>query len=253
MADKTSIVYKGTDTETGKVEYNMSRENNLQTQQDITLDFSVPRIKNVRCKEGDAGSRVVNITVTNQGEIYPLDAATMTARYKVHKPDHTYIYHEVPIKADGTVTIQLPEQAMAVAGTLHAELQIADKTSTRISSSTGASVNGGSQPDIKILSTMPFRIIVEKSVLSGKDIESATESAVIDGMIAHMADYDNPHLVTKAQVGLGRADNTPDVEKHVHSAVYAENDPNGNTIHSEILAAAQPGSQKEGDYWLQDY
>ena len=231
----------------------MTNETNLQTTQHITLDFSVPRIKNVRCKERDAGSRVVNITVTDHGEIYPLDRGTMSARYKIHKPDHTFIYHEVGIQTDGTVEIRLPEQAMAVAGVLHAELQIVAKETNPTQNSRVLSGDGGSLSAVKILSTMPFRIVVEKSALSGRDIESMSESDVINGMINHLADTDNPHGTTKEQVGLGRADNTPDSEKHVAFAGRAANDTNGNIICSEILSRTQPNNQKEGDYWLEEY
>lgn len=37
-------------------------------------------------------------------------------------------------------------------------------------------------------------------------------------LAAHVADHNNPHSVTKAQVGLGNADNTPDTAKNVLSA-----------------------------------
>ena len=35
---------------------------------------------------------------------------------------------------------------------------------------------------------------------------------------AHLVDYDNPHRVTKAQVGLGKVDNTSDLEKPISTA-----------------------------------
>lgn len=171
----------------------------LETIQKITLDFTVPRIKNVRCVENDQNSRIINIVITNDGKEYPLNSSTMSAKCKIHKPDHTYIYNEAPINSDGSVTINLTDQAMAIAGNARAELQISDSTG-------------------KILSTMPFNIIVEKSVLSNKDIESKNESDVINGMINHLADCENPHKTTKDQVGLGLADNTPDIAKNVNSA-----------------------------------
>lgn len=171
----------------------------LETIQKITLDFTVPRIKNVRCVENDQNSRIINIVITNDGKEYPLNSSTMSAKCKIHKPDHTYIYNEAPINSDGSVTINLTDQAMAIAGNARAELQISDSTG-------------------KILSTMPFHIIVEKSVLSNKDIESKNESDVINGMINHLADCENPHKTTKDQVGLGLADNTPDIAKNVNSA-----------------------------------
>lgn len=152
----------------------------LETIQNITLDFTIPKIKNVRCVQDDKNSRIINILITNNGGVYPLDKLTMVARYKIHKPDHTYIYNKVPINDDGTVTIELSEQAMTAIGVAHSELQISD-------SSTG-----------NILSTMPFNIIVEKSVISNKDIESKNESDVINSFINHLVDFNNPHRMPDA-------------------------------------------------------
>lgn len=168
---------------------------NLETIQTITLDLTVHKIKNVHCVEDDQQSRIINVLVTNNGEAYPLDSATMVARYKIHKPDHTYIYNNAAINEDGTVTITLPDQAMTVPGILHSALQISKNE--------------------KIISTMPFNIIVEKSVFGNKDLESQNESDVLNDMISHLSDFDNPHQTTKAQVGLGNADNTSDADKPV--------------------------------------
>lgn len=190
----------------------------LETRQNIILDFTVPKIKNVRCVEDDKNSRIINISITNNGELYPLSKSTMIARYKIHKPDHTYIYNEVPINDDGTVTIELSEQAMAVTGITHSELQVSD-SSTK-----------------SIISTMPFNIIVEKSVVGNKDIESSNESDVINGMINHLVDYNNPHKIPDATTetkGLTQLENsvsstsvtnaaTPNSVKTVNDSLTAE-------------------------------
>lgn len=150
----------------------------LQINQNITLDFSIPKIKNVRVVEGDKDSRIINITVTNNGIKYMLDKNTMVARYKINKPDCKYIYNEVPINDDGTVTINLTDQAVAVSGLCNAELQISNSS--------------------EIISTMPFNIIVEKSVVNSNDIESETESTVIDSFLIHLSDFNNPHRIPNA-------------------------------------------------------
>ena len=150
----------------------------LQINQNITLDFSIPKIKNVRVVEGDRDSRIINITVTNNGTKYYLDKNTMIARYKIHKPDCKYIYNEVPINDDGTVTINLTDQAVAISGICNAELQISNSS--------------------EIISTMPFNIIVEKSVVNSNDIKSETESTVIDSFLIHLSDFNNPHRMPDA-------------------------------------------------------
>ncbi len=179
---------------------------NLQTIQTITLDFTVPQLKNVRCIENDLNSRTVKISVTDDGLPFPLNPDTMTACYKIHKPDHRFIYNEVPIDPDGGVTIRLTDQAMAIPGIARCELQIFTKDKKNI------------------LSTMPFSIIVEKSVVTDKDIATSNESNVLLGMMQHMADRQNPHQTTKKQVGLGNADNTSDLDKPISNAARRELD-----------------------------
>ena len=43
----------------------------------------------------------------------------------------------------------------------------------------------------------------------------AAAAALLEDYNSHETNRENPHAVTKAQVGLGRADNTPDTEKPV--------------------------------------
>ena len=47
-----------------------------------------------------------------------------------------------------------------------------------------------------------------------KDIDDETKAL----LLAHEADHSNPHVVTKAQVGLGNADNTSDLNKPISTA-----------------------------------
>ena len=43
-----------------------------------------------------------------------------------------------------------------------------------------------------------------------------------DELQDHVKDYDNPHKVTKGQIGLGDVDNTPDAKKPVSEPVQLE-------------------------------
>lgn len=52
-----------------------------------------------------------------------------------------------------------------------------------------------------------------------------TDIDEVDGdLSAHLGDFNNPHNVTKSQVGLGNADNTADIDKPISTAVQAELD-----------------------------
>ena len=58
----------------------------------------------------------------------------------------------------------------------------------------------------------------------------AALTELVNGFAEHTA-RQNPHCVTKAQVGLDRAENTADGEKYVFHAQRALSDENGNTLH----------------------
>lgn len=55
------------------------------------------------------------------------------------------------------------------------------------------------------------------AIASGQAAISANQAAIE----AHVAARDNPHNVTKAQIGLGNVDNTSDMDKPISSAVQA--------------------------------
>lgn len=57
----------------------------------------------------------------------------------------------------------------------------------------------------------------------------------------HIDDTDNPHRVTKAQVGLDKADNTADADKPVSNAVQAALDKKQDKLSAAQLAAANSG------------
>ena len=62
--------------------------------------------------------------------------------------------------------------------------------------------------------------VVEQEIAPVKEDLKKTKGTLTQ----HMEDKNNPHTVTKAQVGLGNADNTADMDKPVSKAVKAELD-----------------------------
>lgn len=55
------------------------------------------------------------------------------------------------------------------------------------------------------------------------DFDAIRENIVADvtEVIEHIVDYDNPHRVSKEQIGLGNVDNTADVDKPISTAIRA--------------------------------
>lgn len=70
---------------------------------------------------------------------------------------------------------------------------------------------------------------------SNKDLIDALNTAIgtralASDLTAHVDDKENPHGVTKEQIGLDLVDNTADADKSVKHAVSAEQDGDGNVI-----------------------
>ena len=60
--------------------------------------------------------------------------------------------------------------------------------------------------------------VVAKENLASKSYVDTSSQGVQDKLNIHVADKNNPHQVTKAQVGLGNVDNTADTDKPVSNA-----------------------------------
>ena len=61
--------------------------------------------------------------------------------------------------------------------------------------------------------------VVAKEQLASKSYVDTLSKGVKDELDGHISDKNNPHQVTKVQVGLGNVDNTADVDKPVSNAV----------------------------------
>lgn len=152
----------------------------LEVQNNITLDFTVPRVKNVRCVQGDNNSRIVHITVTNNGEPF-LITNTMTVTYKVNKPDGAYVWNKNGlIVNNGIITLTLSEQCTAVVGVAEVSLQVIEGE--------------------KILGTMSFNLIVEDPIVNTEEIISEVESDIVEDVFLHINDRTNPHKVNSNQI-----------------------------------------------------
>ena len=92
---------------------------------------------------------------------------------------------------------------------------------------TASQVGLGSVPNVTTNDQTPT--YTEASILtkliSGEKLSTAFSkiSKAITDFIAHVANKNNPHSVTKAQVGLGNCDNTSDTDKPISTAQLAEN------------------------------
>ena len=114
----------------------------MNIEQVIVLDVAsgaAPEV--IHAKQGDASTRFVRVELTAGGVAYvPPDKAT--ARFRCVKPDGKSCLNPATINEDGSVTVELTEQALIVPGRVLADVSLLD-------------ADGG------ILSSFNFEIIVE--------------------------------------------------------------------------------------------
>jgi hypothetical protein len=74
------------------------------------------------------------------------------------------------------------------------------------------------------------------------DFDAIRESIVADvsEVIGHIDDYDNPHRVSKTQIGLGDVDNTSDVDKPISSATQTALNNINNSLESHVDNKSNP-------------
>lgn len=120
----------------------------------LTLELSKQsEMPCIYAKQGDSQSRHVVVTLTDNGTVYlPSDGE---AHFRARKPDGTTIYDPARINADGTVTLTLTEQTLAVSGTVLADVCLCSDSG-------------------KVLSCAPFKILVD-GMPQGDPAQSSNE------------------------------------------------------------------------------
>lgn len=127
----------------------------MQFTQNITLDINERNtFKTVYAKQEDNNSRFLKITMTKNGEqITP--ATGDSAAFRCLKPDGHSCFDSATINQDGTITVELTGQVLAVAGKIHCDVSIINNT--------------------RVLSTATFIIINEDIPLNAEQGRSSSE------------------------------------------------------------------------------
>lgn len=112
------------------------------------------RYKYVYAKQGDSGSRFVNVTMLANGVQIVPESGT-TAKIRALKPDGTGVFNSATINANGTITAALTSQMLAVKGDVQADIMLVGSNN-------------------EILSTVTFYITVEEAP-AGDVVESSNE------------------------------------------------------------------------------
>lgn len=123
---------------------------------DITLELTGETKRyEVVAKQGDKATRFIRITLKNNGQDFEIPAG-MKVIANIQKPDRKCCYNTCSYSGS-TVTMELTNQALAVAGTAECDIEIRDAN------------------DEVVLSSQAFTIEIEKSMRDENAIESSNE------------------------------------------------------------------------------
>lgn len=130
---------------------------------EITLDVALPTaFRYIRAKQDDTGSRFVKATIAKNGDVIAVPPS-ITAYLRAGKPDGSGIYNLATVNADGTVTMELTAQTLAVPGEVYADLELREGN--------------------VILATASFTIQVDPNPLGDVSIESTSEFQALTALI----------------------------------------------------------------------
>lgn len=137
---------------------------------DVELYFNGEEKKfTVSAKQGDKATRYVRVTILQEDDTKYKIPDGYIAIVNIQKPDRHFCYNECAIQ-DNKVIIQLTNQALAAAGTAHADVEIRNAANALV------------------LSTQSFEIEIEKSQRDDSAILSSNEMTALEDRVQKYID-----------------------------------------------------------------
>lgn len=142
----------------------------LKNTTDVELYFNGEEKKyTVSAKQGDKATRYVRVTILQEDDTEYKIPDGYIAIVNIQKPDRHFCYNECAIQ-DNKVIIQLTNQALAAAGTAHADVEIRNAANALV------------------LSTQSFEIEIEKSQRDENAILSSNEMTALEDRVQKYID-----------------------------------------------------------------
>ncbi|MEY8391854.1 BppU family phage baseplate upper protein [Lachnospiraceae bacterium 45-W7] len=142
----------------------------------LTLDLKRDLHQVLVMKEGDANSRIIKITITDNGENFILSDQHITVKWK--KPDQCIVENDCQKSDESSVSFTCSEQMLMVPGIAHAELCMFDKYN-------------------HLLSTMPFQVSIKNTAVTDSDLASSNE---FQTLVKLLDDFRTEHENVKKEV-----------------------------------------------------
>lgn len=178
--------------------------------QQITLDFSRENNVIVNAKRDDAGSRFLNVKFTNLG-VPVLIAADSVVTINIVKSDGLYVASAGVVEEDGTVTVPLTNQALAVDGNAKADISIISAETSKLTTlQFTIRVQQWSVPDDTIVSTDEFGVLTtalaEVAGFAGVKAEVEGARGTFDTVELRLDEVDTDIAAIAGRVGTAEDD-----------------------------------------------
>lgn len=180
----------------------------------LTLDLKRDLHQVLVMKEGDANTRTVKITITDNGEKFIITDQRITLKWK--KPDHYKVQNDCTKVDASTVSFHCTDQMLAVPGIAKAELCMFDKTG-------------------HLLSTMPFQVSIKPAAVTDSDVASSNEFKTL---LKLFDEFKTEHDRIKAEVLKDKkdAENARDLSisyAHGHTGIRNGEDTDNSKYYKE--------------------
>ena len=143
--------------------------------QNITIDiFERPYYRFLYAKQYDSIARVLKVTITANGQPIPKEAG-VTADFRALKPDGKSVVRAATVNSDGSVTVALSDQTLAVAGEVKADIVLL-KGDAILSTATFVIRVERAPLGAELPSTNEFLELVEATQAARKATEEATSA-----------------------------------------------------------------------------
>lgn len=206
----------------------------LKSIKKIDIDFYNQKYILVNAKQNDRSSRFLKVTCYDNGKLFSLNPNNHSAFIRYKKADGYSVFNECKMDYDGTITVELTEQMLAVAGVCYADLIVVDAGYAEINSNTGEIVGIS---DSSILSTMTFCIDVIETAVDNSEIESIPKFDELNTILEEAkANFENVVKASKSwAVGHTK---TRDGEDTDNAKYYAEQSSTSSSNASDFAMSA---------------
>lgn len=150
---------------------------------DVIIDFYNSQYTVTFAKQLDTNSRTITFTPINQSGF--LEAADVTTHFMLAKPDGGIVFNDAILNDNGTITVILTAQMLAVSGRALGELYLVDRINKRV------------------LTSSRFQIMIEANSVSHAAIESTDEFNALNSLM-----IETENLIAECTDSIIKCNNT---------------------------------------------